>query len=123
MRYLPAAAAAVVLLGTTMAVAQQAEVWKEADNDALVVQPLNLPVSEVEDMDIVGPDGSEVGEVEEVLVNAAGQAAAVAAEVGGFLGVGEKEVIIPLNQLQVSGDDLATAMTKEQLEALPEWAY
>ena len=47
--------------------------------------------------------------------------AAVAAEVGGFLGVGEKEVIIPLNQLQVSGDDLATAMTKEQLEALPEW--
>ena len=25
------------------------------------MQPLNLPVSEVEDMDIVGPDGSEVG--------------------------------------------------------------
>ena len=85
------------------------------------MQPLNLPVSEIEDMDIVGPDGSDVGEVEEVLVNASGQAAAVAAEVGGFLGVGEKEVIILLNQLQVSGDDLATVMTKEQLEALPEW--
>ena len=121
MRYLSGAAAAVLLLGSTMALAQQAEVLKENENDALIVQPLNLPASEIEDMDIVGPDGSDIGDAEEVLVNATGQAAAVSAEIGGFLGVGEKEVIIPLNQLQLSGDDLATSMTKEQLEALPEW--
>lgn len=121
MRDLLGAAAAALLLGCTAAAAQQAEVLQAADNDELVVQPLNLPVREIEDMDIVGPDGSEIGEVDEVLVNASGQATAVAAEVGGFLGVGEKEVIIPLSQLQLSGEDLATAMTKEQLQALPEW--
>lgn len=121
MRDLLGAAIAALLLGWTAAAAQQAEVLQAADNDELIVQPLNLPAREVEDMDIVGPDGSAIGEVDEVLVNATGQATAVAAEVGGFLGVGDKEVIIPLSQLQLSGEDLATAMTKEQLQALPEW--
>jgi hypothetical protein len=41
--------------------------------------------------------------------------------VGGFLGLGEHDVAIPLDQLNLAGDRITTAMTKEQLEALPEY--
>ena len=68
-----------------------------------------------------GPGGEEIGEVEEVLADGSGQPVAVAAEVGGFLGVGERSVTIALDQLRLDGEHLVSGLTKEQLEALPEW--
>ena len=46
---------------------------------------------------------------------------AVAAEVGGFLGMGEKDVVIGLDQLSQDGDHLKINMTKEQIGALPDF--
>lgn len=94
---------------------------REAEDDAMIVQPFNVSVDKLEDMDLVGPGGEDIGEIDEVLVDAAGQPAAVAAEVGGFLGVGERDVVIQLDQLRLDGDRLATDLTKEQLEALPDY--
>jgi hypothetical protein len=93
----------------------------EADDDYMMVQPFNVSVDDLEDMDLYGPGGEEIGEVEEVLADGSGQPVAVAAEVGGFLGVGEQDVVIGLDQLRLDGEHLVSGMTKEQLEALPEW--
>ena len=91
--------------------------------DEVEVPRLGITVDRLEDMDIVGPDGEEIGEVEEILVDRDGRIVAIAAEFGGFLGIGEREVVIGLDQLAVQSnrEKLVVAMTREQLMALPEW--
>jgi hypothetical protein len=118
LRHLTAAAA--LLLGLAGA-AQAQQVLKPADNDDLVVTSLNLKVEDIEDADLVDANGDDIGDVEAVLVDANGQPAAITAEVGGFLGMGEKEVVIGLDQVQLKDDDLMTSLTKEQLGALQPW--
>jgi hypothetical protein len=120
-RTLALALAALVGGAPVAAAQQQAVTYKAIEDDSTVIQPWNKTVEQIEDMDLVDGSGNDIGDVEEVLTDASGQPAAVAAEVGGFLGIGDKEVIIGLDQLRVNGDDLTTTLSKEQLEALPEW--
>jgi hypothetical protein len=119
-RFLPAVAAASLALATS-AQAQQNTVLREADNDDMMVQRLNMKVEDLEDADLVNQAGDEIGDVEKVLVDANGQPAAITAEVGGFLGLGEKTVVIGLDKLQPKDDDLVTTLSKEELGALQVW--
>jgi sporulation protein YlmC with PRC-barrel domain len=44
--------------------------------------------------------------------------------VGGFLGIGTKDVVIPMEQLKLTGGNLVLAgATKDALKALPEFKY
>lgn len=95
--------------------------WLEIDDEALMVAPMNLSVDAIEDMDVYSADGERIGEVEEVLGSAQGKPSAVALEVGGFLGVGEREVIVPLDMLAMREDRMVLDMTKEQVDALENW--
>jgi hypothetical protein len=119
------ALALATLVGATAAATAQQEGaaagFKEVEDGSMTVQPWNVTADQIEEMDVVDGSGNEIGEVEHVLADASGQVVAVAAEVGGFLGIGDKEVIIGLDQLRVNGEDLATTLSKEQLNALPEW--
>lgn len=78
-------------------------------------------ISQLIDEDIEGADGEDVGEVEDVLVDQEGRVAAVVIEVGGFLGIGEKKVAVPMSQVQVRGEkrELFLAAGREDLERLP----
>ncbi len=89
------------------------------DRDEAPVPQLNLMVDQVEDMDVVGPNGEEVGEVDDVLGDANGNAKAITVEVGGFLGIGEKRVILMLDDVSLDMGRIKTALTKEQIEKLP----
>ncbi|MGD9507364.1 MAG: PRC-barrel domain-containing protein [Geminicoccaceae bacterium] len=91
----------------------------EAEDESVMVSSLGVTIDQLEDMDIYGPNGEEIGEVDEVLVDASAQPVAVSADVGGFLGLGEKDVVIGLDQVAKDGDKLKISMTKEQIEALP----
>jgi len=73
--------------------------------------------------DVVGPDGGEIAEVADLLVEADGRVRKVIVDVGGFLGIGAKPVVLDIAQLSRRGDseDLHTSMTREQLEALPRY--
>jgi len=93
----------------------------KADDDSLMVQPLNVSVGDIEDMTIYSAGGDEIGEVEAVLVDGSGQPVAVAADAGGFLGLGERDVVIGLDRLSKGQDRLTVAMSKEEIEALPEF--
>jgi hypothetical protein len=95
--------------------------WSEAEDGSAMVPPFNVPVDDLEDMAVVGAGGEEIGEVEEVLADPSGKPAALAVEAGGFLGVGEKTVVVGLDRLRLENDQLVTGMDKEQVEALPEW--
>ncbi|MCJ8517499.1 sporulation protein YlmC with PRC-barrel domain [Pseudorhizobium tarimense] len=83
--------------------------------------PTYLFAGNLDDYDIYGADGDEIGEVEDVLLNMDGTVAAVAVEVGGFLGIGEKDVLVDWSALEVTrdGDDVritAPTLTREVLE-------
>jgi hypothetical protein len=90
----------------------------------VMVPPFNLSSTELEDMNLLSDTGEEIGEIEKVLVDENGQPAAVTAEIGGYLGVGQKIVVIGLDRLQLRGNDepdLATTYTKEELQGMQAW--
>ena len=94
---------------------------REVRDDDRMVDAWNLKVDQVEDMDVYGPHDKEVGEIEEVLEDSDGQIRAVVVEFGGFLGIGDTEVIVPLDQLRPGKEHFTTKLTQEQLSALPAW--
>jgi hypothetical protein len=75
----------------------------------------------LDDMHVVGPNGEKIGEISDALVDASGRLAAVAVEAGGFLGMGDRDVIVTIEQLRFEGNHFVTTMTKDQMKALPEW--
>ncbi len=74
---------------------------------------------------IQNPQDETIGEVKSVVLNQNGTADTVIVGVGGFLGVGEREVALGWKDLKVSdnGEKVTTALTKDQLKALPEYKY
>jgi uncharacterized protein with beta-barrel porin domain len=122
---LPAAAAALLAVASS-AQGQQASstVLREATGEVAVPR-FNRSSTELEDMNLLSHAGEEIGEVGKVLVDEDGQPAAVTAEVGGFLGVGEKTVVIGFDRLRLEGEDepdLATTLTREEMQSLQAWA-
>ncbi len=67
-----------------------------------------------------------VGDINDLRIDSNGKIAAVIVGVGGFLGMGEKDVALPYDQLALTRDAdgglIVTAkVTKESLQAAPEW--
>jgi len=67
-----------------------------------------------------------IGDINDVLIGSDGKVAAIIVGVGGFLGMGEKNVALPFDQLMFakSADDdliVSTSMTKEGLQSAPEY--
>jgi sporulation protein YlmC with PRC-barrel domain len=72
--------------------------------------------------DVVGTDDAKIGDVEDVLFDKNGQVLALVVGVGGFLGIGEKDVALNMKSFQVmpgtdgGADKLKLSMTKDQLK-------
>jgi hypothetical protein len=67
-----------------------------------------------------------IGDINDVLLAGDGKVSAVIVGVGGFLGMGEKDVALPFDQLMFAkdaSDDLlvSTSATKESLQTAPEY--
>ncbi|MEP7032246.1 MAG: PRC-barrel domain-containing protein, partial [Pseudolabrys sp.] len=79
---------------------------------------------------VYGSDNSSIGEVNDVLISNDGQVRAAVIGVGGFLGVGEKNVAVPLDALQITRksnsdaiDKIKVNYTKDELKNAPKFAY
>lgn len=92
----------------------------EIKDDRRVIAPFNLTVDQLDDLDVFTAGGERLGEVEEVLMDAAGQPVAITVELGGILG-GDREHIVALDQLRLDGQRLVTNLSRAQVEALPLW--
>jgi hypothetical protein len=115
-------------------------------------QPDQWRASKLVGVDVYGPDNNKVGDINDALIGSDGMVQAVVIGVGGFLGMGEKNVALPFNALQWSdqpmqSDRAATntpaggasanannkpmdypdhaklSMTKEQLQNAPTFKY
>jgi sporulation protein YlmC with PRC-barrel domain len=91
-----------------------------------------VPMGEIRSEDLVGttvygPNDDQVGEVGDVVLAPDKKVNAVIVDVGGFLGVGEKEVAMEMGDLKYMTDKdgnryLYTSASKEQLEAQPAYS-
>lgn len=72
--------------------------------------------------DVLGPDGAKIGDVHDVLFEKNGQVVGYVVGVGGFLGIGAKNVALSPSSFQVvpgkdaSDTKLKLNMTKDQLQ-------
>jgi PRC-barrel domain len=60
---------------------------------------------------VVGANNESIGDVNDVLLDRSGQAAAVVVGVGGFLGIGEKDVAVSFNQLEFTSRNASSPQT------------
>ncbi len=81
-----------------------------------------LTVNALEDMDLVGADGKQIGDIEGVVENNADKKQFVIIERGGFLGFGAKTITVPLENVAVKGERVTLRnMDVAQLDGLAEF--
>jgi len=143
-----ATAAAIILTSGTFAVAQEATpraapervappaampsdqtarlepgTLHEIKSDTATAAGLNINAKDLGGMDIYGADGKKIGDVDKVLADNSNAIKAVTVDVGGFLGVGAREVIVPIDRLQKGAEKnrLQVSMSKSDIENLSRW--
>lgn len=80
----------------------------------------------VTDATVTAPDGTAIGDINDLIVDGdTGQMIAAVIGVGGFLGIGEKQIAVPWDQLTVNYDaqEINSDLTKEEAEAAPDYIF
>jgi sporulation protein YlmC with PRC-barrel domain len=79
---------------------------------------------------VYGPDNKSIGDINDLIIDNQGRTKAAVIGVGGFLGIGEKNVAVPFEALQIQRKPNATSIekitvtfTKQQLKDAPKFAY
>lgn len=118
-------AVALALLGSA-SIAQAADVKLDARSPGVTIaSSTTIDADKVIGRKVINTNKDTIGEVESVLTDKDGQARFAIVGVGGFLGVGERNVAVPWNQFTISADSETILLntTKEQLLALPAHRY
>ena len=121
--YVPGLALALLIGGAgapAVAVEETGQFQTSVPSDALTV-------SNYYDQDVYDNQNNKIGDVKDILLDKEGRVSAVIVGVGGFLGMGEKDVAVPFNALKVAEKDgdrhLVMNTTKEALEKAPSYTY
>jgi sporulation protein YlmC with PRC-barrel domain len=122
-KFIPLVAGAFVLAAMTSLPASAAQ-----DNAVFTSVPSGAAtISTYYDEDVYDNQENKLGDVNDILIDADGRVAAVIVGVGGFLGVGEKDVAVPFNALKVAEKDgeryLVMNTTKEALQSAPGYVF
>ena len=81
-----------------------------------------MNVSELTEKDLTGANNDEVGDIERVVESNADKKQYVVISRGGFLGLFETEVLIPLENVAAKGDQIVLRnLSQEQLKTLPKY--
>ena len=77
---------------------------------------------------VVNTANETIGDINEIVLGKDGKVAAVIIGVGGFLGMGEREVAVNFESLRMSRDSnnnliLTANTTKDALKGAPEWRW
>lgn len=66
--------------------------------------------------------GDRVGEIDEIVVNRNNRATGAVVGVGGFMGVGEKKVVVPFDSMRMQGDRIvAPNLTKDGVGSMQSY--
>lgn len=73
--------------------------------------------------DTVGDNWENIGEIEDIVLSREGQMIGIVAEIGGFLDIGDKHVMIPVEEVRLTAVDdqtyaYVTQYSQDQLESM-----
>jgi hypothetical protein len=81
--------------------------------------------SDIYKADVYDPSEHKIGDISDLMIDSNGNVTIAIISVGGFLGVGQKEVAIPFKELKVSMRDgkdwLVLNRTKDELKMAPSY--
>jgi sporulation protein YlmC with PRC-barrel domain len=103
-----ASAAVLLTLATTAASAQQPAPPAAGRESGPAVQvitslpPNSTSINFFYKQNVYDPNDNKIGEIQDVLLDREGKATALIIGVGGFLGIGEKDVAVPFNAVRVT---------------------
>ena len=103
-------------------------ITKEPSTGRPVVSSLSTGhwlASDVYKADVYDPSEQKIGKITDLMIDSNGNVTAAIIGVGGFLGVSEKDVVIPFKELKVSTRDgkdwLVLNRTKDELKMAPAY--
>ncbi len=81
--------------------------------------------SDVYQANVYDPSQNKIGEIDDLVINKDGTVSQAVIGVGGFLGVGQKDVAVPFTDLKVASNSdkswLVLDRTKDQLKSAPAY--
>ena len=87
----------------------------------------SVTVSDWYKQSVYDPSNSKIGEIKDVLLSQDGNVSALITGVGGFLGMGEKDVAVPFNAVHGTRKEgkwwLTMNATKDALKSAPGYKY
>jgi len=98
------------------------------DTKIMTDVPANsMPVTNYYKQNVYDPSNNKIGDVDDVLLGADGKINALVIGVGGFLGIGEKHVIVPFTAVKADRKDnkwtLVMSSSKDELKSAPGFKY
>ena len=120
---LAAASSALALLAGSPAYAQGAPQTVQLAKVDVMKTETGYRASKIIGASVVNDANDTVGKVDDIIIGTDGLPYVILS-VGGFLGVGNKLVVLPYNSINTKVDKLSMpGATKESLKALPEFKY
>jgi sporulation protein YlmC with PRC-barrel domain len=122
--------AAFVTCGAAAAYAQPQQATSPPPSATAPANTTMAPAANADTRKLIGrniknADGETIGEIKSIYINKDGKVDSVMVGVGGFLGVGDREVRIAWSDLKITdnGEKVMVNMTKDELKAKPEYRY
>ena len=146
--------ALAAILATTSVMAQQNQPAPKAPaatsapaTQAAPAKATGWRASKLIGVNVYNQQNEKLGEINELIVDRSGRVAGVIMGVGGFLGMGERDVLVTMDRLQFRDDDTGTTtgtganrtnttsdrdwypdravmnVNKDQLKSMPEFKY
>ena len=84
------------------------------------MRPGTWRASKLDGLDVYNNNNEKVGDISELLLDSSGQVTAVVIGVGGFLGMGERYVAAPFDQIRWSNEPVRSARTLTPPSSTPD---
>ena len=120
-------AAAFAIAVSMAAFAQQPAPTPAGPAEIFPRLPAGTTVTNFYKQPVYDPSDNKIGDVDDVLIDKEGRVTALIIGVGGFLGMGEKDVAVPFSSVRASEKNnkwyLILNTNKEALKAAPGFTY
>nr|WP_294551842.1 PRC-barrel domain-containing protein [uncultured Rhodopila sp.] len=90
---------------------------------AMVAQTHSLRASKLIGTEVYNDQGEDLGKLEDILVKDTVSEPLAVLSVGGFVGGGDKLVVVPLSHISLKADKASMSATKAEMAALPKWQF
>jgi sporulation protein YlmC with PRC-barrel domain len=121
------AAALFAMTVSSVALAQQLASPAVGPAEVFIQRPSGTTVTNFYKRNVYDPADHKIGAVDDVLIDKAGRVTALIVGVGGFLGMGEKDVAVAFDSVRASMKNgewyLVVNTTKDALKAAPGFTY